>query len=361
MLPPSPPPKPSPFTVQHCNGRPTSLAVPTIAVRPQRQTLSEDDERRLEQLLNNEDWDKDAADGTEGSDNNGGSTAAFVVDPVLSKRLESIEAQLEVLQRAREVDTGDDGEPGVCLLIGREGPVVASSRASEVSDSSTARDRNRAAALDAQPLTAAAAEALQAAQRRKELGSQYMQQVREEKLIRQAMKNVNQKLKALSEENDVLSTPPFSLQQQYDLTKDPQEWEWPACAPKPSDDLLRELLQAARQEERSIGRLRMMAALPGAKPADALALVSLTNEFVPPSRHGDPEATEDGALVPIDVECPPASYFHENLRDRMRAAAASSRAVDSDSYRTYEPLTFESDNPVPLEEVPEEETLTAAD
>lgn len=82
----------------------------------------------------------------------------------------------------------------------------------------------------------------------KELGTMYLEHFRREKRERQQINLVNERLEALHQQLDILSTPPFVFNRTYELHQDPESWVWPEEVVKPTQDQINALVESARRE-----------------------------------------------------------------------------------------------------------------
>jgi hypothetical protein len=303
--PPQPPAAPSPppargFTVQHCSAQRRSGPA-TATPRPQRQTLSVAEERRVQFILDNEQWEEglmatpqlhahlaqqvelgetdDArSDGavTKKSMQSAASssllaydetsaasyaaaTGGYVPTPQLTTKLQSIENRLALLRAARE--RSHDAPTGAPPSSARSAAAPTTATTPEVTaardggkhtrkaPASAARTTsNNSDAASSAALTEQAEKAAVEALRRKQLGNNYLTAVREDQQVRREMSDLNDRLQRLHEAMDELVTPPFAFNTTYEMKESPESWRWPDSTPPPTADQLAVLLRQAAEE-----------------------------------------------------------------------------------------------------------------
>ena len=183
---------------------------------------------------------------------------AYGGDPVAQKRLAEIDAKLEKLQQVRTKLQAAHG--GVSM------PQIAWNEASDTSAKSpTKSSKSEAASAESTPTKSKkskdssparqqqqqqqldAVEARRIAAKKK--GDEALKAMRVDRIERKKMAEINDRLKDISQQLDLLSTPPFSLETQYDLDQDPANLKWPAGMEPPEESEIQRMIAEAKEEQ----------------------------------------------------------------------------------------------------------------
>ena len=268
------------FNVTKCSAplghqRETQARPPALdgAMRPM---LTPAQEQRVAFILEHEDWDTCAQFSAPSSDaelphgdedevvRRSGTYAAasgFGHEPATQQRLKEIDAQLEAMARARCNATSESEAEARCLmtkLLGQEDRNAVDSDGSiihecieapaNVSQAASATSESRATSQLKTTQEEANAAAAAKHERMKRLGNGYVEELRRDRVARERLTGLNERLERLHSDLDNLVTPPFVFNQQYEMQADPSAWKWPPELPAPSENEIQKLLLDARRE-----------------------------------------------------------------------------------------------------------------
>ena len=371
VVPPSPPPpekRASAFTVQHCGGGGASSAARSTASRrttssesppvpkPQRATLSEREERRVQFILDNENWDGTVMGAAQSEAGSGGplsydeasassysaATGGYTMTSEMETKMKSIESRLKLLSDARHMQYPS-------LLAGPANALATPSTMSTAPPTSSPGPRSRgpsskqrgtgenninptrvtsvpstsetATAAVLVPSSAKAEQDARDALRRKQLGNTYLATVREDAKVRQQLSNLNDRLNVIHEAMDELVTPPFAFNATYEMNQPPESWAWPASAPPPSRAELDELLKEADLENKCFA---------------SLAAASARNEGDADVEEEHGASASDGANQTGNNNQSSAALkttpFLQDLRSRFQHALSIAQELESHQY-----------------------------